>query len=106
MAIELKNLMETLVMQKLDEVIDQLDCCKCEQCRMDMVSYALNRLAPKYVVTNEGSVYSKLDTLSLQFETDMLSTLMQASKVVKAHPRHKKVVTEANFPVIKTGKKD
>ncbi len=85
---DLRNVMETLVELKLNEIIDKLDCCKCEQCRTDIVAYALNRLPPKYVATYEGSVYSKLDTLSVQYETDMLTILMQGAEKVKAHPRH------------------
>ena len=88
MELKLKNVMEDLVLMKLDEVIDKLDCCKCEKCRMDIASHALNRLPPKYVAAEEGGVYSKLDTLSLQYETDMLNALFQAAKIVAAHPRH------------------
>jgi len=88
METKLKNLMESMVQVKLDEVIDMLDCCKCEQCRMDIVSYALNRLPPKYVATLEGEVYSKLDTLTLQYETDMFSALYQGAVAVSKHPRH------------------
>lgn len=84
----LKNYMETLLLEKLDEVIDQLDCCKCEKCKMDIMSYALNRLPPKYVATYEGQVYSKLDTLSVQYETDLMCALYQAAKVVCANPHH------------------
>jgi len=88
MALALRNLMETLVEMKLDETIDKFDCCKCEQCRTDIATYALNRLPPKYVATYEGEVYSKIDTLSLQYETDMLTVLMQGAQIVKAYPRH------------------
>lgn len=85
----LKNLMESMVLQKLDETIDKLDCCKCDKCRMDIASYALNRLPPKYVATYEGEVYSKLDTFSLQYETDLLNALYQAARVVTQNPRHR-----------------
>ncbi len=88
MEVKLKNMMESLVLLKLDEVVDKLGCCKCEKCRMDIASYALNRLPPKYVATLEGEVYSKLDTLSVQYETDMLNALFQGAKAVSKHPRH------------------
>ena len=88
MEVKLKNMMESLVLIKLDEVIDKLGCCKCEKCRMDIASNALNRLPPKYVATVEGEVYSKLATLSVQYETDMLNALFQAAKIVGDHPRH------------------
>ena len=82
----LKNYMETLVLEKRDEIINELDCCKCEKCRMDIASYALNRLPPKYVATYEGQVYSKLDTLSIQYEADLINAIYQAAKVVTEHP--------------------
>ena len=88
MGVKLKNLMESLLLTKMDEVIDKLDCCKCEKCRMDIASYALNRLPPKYVATYEGEVYSKLDTLSIQYETDLLNALFQAAKVISKNPHH------------------
>lgn len=85
----MKNLVETLILQKLDETIDRLECCKCKKCRMDIASYALNRLPPKYVATYEGEVYAKLETLSLQYETDLLNALYQAAQIVTKNPRHK-----------------
>jgi competence protein ComFB len=88
MEVVLKNMMETLVLEKLDEVSEKLDCCQCPKCRMDIASYALNRLPPKYVATYEGEVYSKLDTLSIQYEADLLKAVFLAAEVVKNNPRH------------------
>lgn len=82
------NVTESLVEEKLDEIIDSLGCCKCEQCRADMISYALNRLAPKYVSTDIGKAYVKLDSLSYQAEVDLLTALYEAAEQVKKNPRH------------------
>lgn len=89
MEVILKNMMEILVLEKLDEMSDQLDCCKCEKCRLDIASYALNRLPPKYVATYLGEVYSKLDTLSVQYDADLLNAIYQAAQIVKENPSHK-----------------
>ncbi len=94
MEVVLKNYMETLVLEKLDEIINKLDCCKCMKCRMDIASYALNRLPPKYVATYAGEVYSKLDTLSVQYEADLVNALYQAAKIVTEHPHDK--ISEAS----------
>jgi len=94
MEVKLTNMMESLVLIKLDEVIDKLECCKCEKCRMDIASYALNRLPPKYIATTEGAAYSKLATLSVQYETDMLNALFQAASVVCKHPHHDDLITD------------
>lgn len=90
----LKNLMETLVLQKLDETIEKLGCCNCPKCRMDIASYALNRLPAKYIVTYEGEVYSKFDALTPQYEADILNALYQAAQVVKNNPQHEKAKAE------------
>ena len=84
----MENVMEDLVSEKLDEIIDTLDCCKCEQCRTDILSYALNRLSPKYVSTDIGRAFAKLDTLSFQFEIDLMTALYESAEQVKRHPRH------------------
>lgn len=83
-----QNIMEDLVAEKLDEVIDELDCCKCEQCRGDILSYTLNRLSPKYASTQQGRAFAKLDTMSSQFEIDLLTALYEAASKVRQHPRH------------------
>ena len=83
-----ENVMEELVEEKLDEVYDELDCCECEQCREDILSYALNRLSPKYASTQLGKAMVRLDTMSNQFEVDLLAALYEGAKMVKDHPRH------------------
>lgn len=88
MGMTLKNQMETLVLQALNEKLDLLGCCKCERCMMDIASYALNRLPPKYAVTCAGEMFAKMDMLSVQHEADMLRLLCQGAELVAANPRH------------------
>lgn len=83
-----RNIMEDYVEQALDQVIDNLDCCKCEQCRDDIISYALNRLTPRYVSTERGKTFVKVNTMSSQFEIDILAAIYEGAAVVKKHPRH------------------
>ena len=83
-----KNVMEEYVIQKLNEIIDTLDCCKCSQCRADIIAYALNRLAPKYVSTERGKAFTKANAMSPQFEIDILTAIYEGAKIVKKNPRH------------------
>lgn len=83
-----ENVMEELLSEKLNEVQGELDCCLCDQCRSDIIAYALNQLSPKYVNSDVGRAYARLDTLSFQFETDMLAALMAGAGMVRNHPRH------------------
>jgi len=88
MELQLKNTIEPLVSAKLDDIMEKCECCKCEKCRMDILSYALNKLPAKYVVTFSGSVYAKLESCYLQNETDVLAAIMAGIKLVKANPKH------------------
>lgn len=80
--------MEDIVIKRLDDVLDMLDCCKCEQCRLDIASYALNRLPSKYVVTTQGELLSKIDSLDRQFDAGVTAAVVNGAKIVKDQPRH------------------
>lgn len=84
----LMNLMEILVTNKYNEVKGALGACQCPRCRLDILSYVLNRLPPKYVVTDRGAALSKVQGMSLQFDSDVLRELVNAAEIVKKHPRH------------------
>lgn len=85
---EISNYMEILVEQELDSMIEKMGVCKCERCRLDIKALALNSLSPKYIVTGNGKLYTKISLLQQQFEVDVLSAITKAILVVKEHPRH------------------
>jgi competence protein ComFB len=81
--------MEDIVFDILEKLLSEIkDTCKCEKCKLDIASLALNRLSPKYVVTQRGMVYTKLETLALQSKADVLRETTKAIEVVKKNPRH------------------
>lgn len=83
-----RNAMEVLVENKLDEILKTVDCCKCEHCRNDILTYALNRLPAQYIATKRGEVYSKVYSLSVQHGADVVSEIMNGIEVVRNNPRH------------------
>jgi competence protein ComFB len=87
---ELRNLMESLVMQRLDELSasEKGAFCSCGQCRMDIAALALNDLPPRYVVTQRGETYSKADILEIQRYVDVVSAVAKAVSLVQKKPRH------------------
>jgi len=53
--------MEDLVVARVNEIFEAIDggdsvkkYCTCDQCRMDIVCFTLNRLRPHYIVSNRG----------------------------------------------------
>ncbi len=43
------NVMESVVRGRLEFLLQEVDCCKCDKCMDDMMALALNALKPKYV---------------------------------------------------------
>ncbi len=85
---KLINYMEEAVFSMLDDVLRNMDVCTCERCTHDIAAIALNNLPPKYIATEKGKLYSKINSLMLQFEVDIISAITKAANIVKANPRH------------------
>lgn len=88
MEIVLKNMMEPLVLDKINDTISQFGCCTCEVCKMDIASLALNKVPPRYVATHMGEMYTKLEALSVQYGADVLNAITSSVNAVKENPRH------------------
>ena len=85
----LTNYMEEAVDRTLEEILaDRDDICRCERCKMDVKALALNHLPPKYVVTDMGYVYTKVNELESQFKADITVAVTNALKVIRKNPRH------------------
>jgi competence protein ComFB len=80
--------MEEVVWSALDDILKEINMCRCDRCRIDIVAKALNDLPPKYVVTQKGEIYSKIDNLKTQFEVDVIAAITKAAILVKRNPNH------------------
>lgn len=85
----LKNYMEDFVWSYLDKVLSKYpEVCQCDICKHDIVAIALNNLPPKYVVREQGELYSKINTLDSQYRIDVITALTRAVIIVNEKPRH------------------
>ncbi len=84
----LKNLMEDFVDRYVDEYMQCEGMCMCERCQADVRAHALNRLAPRYIVSSVGEVMVRNDAQSSQGMADIVAAIAEAIKLVKDHPRH------------------
>lgn len=86
---EVKNYMEIVVNNLLPSILKlNPDVCDCEKCKSDIKAIALNNLPPRYIATESGEVYSKINALATQFEADVINSIIQAIEIVKRSPRH------------------
>lgn len=85
---QIKNYMEEVVFALMKDVLDDINVCKCEKCILDIGALALNDLPTKYIVSEKGELYSKIDSLRQQFEVDVIAAIAKAAVLVKRNPRH------------------
>ena len=84
----LKNYMEDVVFTQMDSILTDMNMCACEKCKMDIAAIALNNLPSKYVVTERGILFSKLETLHQQYEISITAAIIRAALLVKKTPWH------------------
>lgn len=88
MKIIVHNYIETMVQELLPRIIDEADMCDCIRCKTDVLAISLNNVKPRYVVSEKGELYTKLDTLEAQNEADVVKEMAKACYIVKNNPRH------------------
>lgn len=85
------NVMESYVSEKLDELLKDYDCCKCQHCFEDMMALALNKLKPKYVSTTNGALFSRVGQELLQQNgVDLQISIINVIESVSKNPHHQK----------------
>jgi competence protein ComFB len=85
---KLKNTMEDVVNKNIDSILNIMNVCKCEKCRMDIMAISLNDLPAKYVVTATGELYTKVRELEQQFEVNVETAIIKAAIFVSKKPQH------------------
>jgi competence protein ComFB len=84
------NTMEELVFRYIDKAFkrEETDMCTCERCKMDVAAIALNNLPTKYVATDKGGIYVKIQEMEIQYVVDVIREVTMAMDKVKVHPSH------------------
>ena len=86
---KLKNYTEIMVDDLMENVLSKyLTICKCDKCRLDIKAVALNLLPTRYVVTETGKIYKKIEEMGVQLQADIIAALVEAIDQVRKYPRH------------------
>lgn len=110
------NVMEDYVTTEVNTLYDQLKNeniswlkCDCETCRLDTVCYVLNRIKPRYIVSERGVLHNSLDLNNSQFKADMSKVALEGLRLINGSQRkyhQKKVISTKlydisfNFPLL------
>ncbi|WP_125141502.1 late competence development ComFB family protein [Clostridium transplantifaecale] len=83
----LVNVIEELVISRLESTLMRFNCCKCDKCKKDIAAITLNKLAPHYVVIQRGD-REKQEQAEELYGSSVTGALVQAIMLVKKSPRH------------------
>jgi competence protein ComFB len=84
----IKNLVEDHVTAAYDTLRPHFPAfCACELCRDDVLTFALNRLPPRYVSRREGSVVTEVSLEKEQSRAAIEVVVMEALRKVSVAPR-------------------
>lgn len=85
----LKNMMEDDVERTINQLLRNMpNVCSCNDCKLDMATYALNRLHPKYIRSSTGAILHRFDTHSTQSEAEILTAVVSAIDIIGSNPHH------------------
>ena len=113
------NLMEEVVGHRINKLYNQIKevnacwlTCDCENCRADAISYVLNRIAPRYVVSGRGVIHARDILQDAQIKADIDALGIEGIRIISStkRPFHSSARTECiveasekpvfNFPII------
>jgi len=116
--VKIHNLLEDIVSEKVQEIFDEeehdprMGFCTCEQCRLDVSCYVLNRIYPEYVISGRGFAHIRAEYHEDSQKTaDITTLIMEGIKKVSRSKRpffshtekHEEKASEGpcfNFPII------
>jgi competence protein ComFB len=91
---DVRNVMEDAVKSLVDELFEaenrdrRLGFCTCDQCRLDVECFVLNRVKPEYIVSSRGLAYSEREGLDkIQRQADLISLVKEGWGKVSHSPR-------------------
>jgi competence protein ComFB len=82
------NILEEVMRVEAPKIMKQFGMCTCDRCVTDVLAIALNNIQPKYVVTQKGALFAKIESYGNQYKTDILAKLTQACDIVGQSPSH------------------
>lgn len=88
------NIMEEYVSSTVNELYDTLKAekinwlnCDCETCRLDTICYVLNRIKPRYIVSERGVLHNSIDLNDIQFKADMNKLALEGIRLINGSQR-------------------
>ncbi|MCL2270052.1 MAG: late competence development ComFB family protein [Treponema sp.] len=107
---EIHNITEDVVFNSVQTIIEAVrkegnptGLCLCEQCKLDTICFTLNRVPPRYIVSNRGMTRIEQDWVGRQqSEADIATLIYKGLRMVNHNQRPTSSHTEKEEAVIKS----
>ena len=83
----MQNEAEHLVIAEMENQLPESGVCQCEDCVLDIATFALNRLEPRYRVSLMGTLYAHAVEDS-DYNLKVRNTVSEAIKKIGENPSH------------------
>jgi len=102
---EIHNITEDIVFNSVQTIFDVIKkegnaekFCLCDQCKLDTICYTLNRIKPRYIVSNRGMTRIEQDWVGRQqTEADIATLVYQGLRQVNHNQRPTSSHTDASL---------
>ncbi len=90
--IHVANVMERLVDEQFPIVMAKYpDACCCRQCLSDIKALTLNNVKPRYVSTDRGDLFERVNISDMLVKVDVLRAMTEAAEKVTNNCRHEPI---------------
>ena len=83
----IKNEAENMVILEMERQLDGSEVCRCEDCILDIATFALNKVDPRYRVSLMGTIYAHAmeDT---EYGLEIKTAVKEAIAKIASNPSH------------------
>lgn len=85
---DIRNANEEAVKINLGRIWDSNLYCKCDQCKRDVYTLALNKMKPKYTSSLSGSVYASVQTQDILYNIEVTRVILECCEIIGKNPKH------------------
>lgn len=83
-----QNIMAFIVRDKMNMVMEKMDCCKCDKCKADIFAQVLNKLTPKYIVGTEKELKEAAENYDPAIGLEVTTAVLHEVLALRKNPRH------------------
>lgn len=83
-----QNIMAYIVKDKMNMVMEKMECCKCDKCQADIFAQVLNKLTPKYIVGTENELKKAAENYDPAIGLEVTTAVLHEVLALRKNPRH------------------